>query len=153
MAVILNNQQNRLLPLDVLSAAERAAQNALRMHGLPGDAEISLLLCDNETIRVLNRDWRGKDAVTDVLSFPLLDGDSSLPEGELLLGDIIISLERAGEQAREFGHTLEREFLYLFVHGLLHLLGYDHGDEEERLEMRGVEEEILADVGATRDVP
>lgn len=153
MAVILNNQQNRLLPPDVLSAAERAAQNALRMHGLPGDAEISLLLCDNETIRVLNRDWRGKDAVTDVLSFPLLDGDSSLPEGELLLGDIIISLERAGEQAREFGHTLEREFLYLFVHGLLHLLGYDHEDEEERLEMRGVEEEILAAVGATRDVP
>jgi probable rRNA maturation factor len=113
-------------------------------------AEISLTLCDNESIRVLNQQWRGLDSATDVLSFPMWDEGETPPDARLPLGDIIISVERADEQAREFGHSRERELLFLFTHGLLHLLGYDHLKPDDREEMRRQEESLLAAVGAER---
>ena len=93
------------------------------------DAEISLTYVDNEGIRELNRTYRDKDAATDVLSFPLYDfhgGETPLGDGRVELGDIVLSLERAREQAAELGHSYEREAAFLCVHSVLHLLGYDH---------------------------
>ena len=116
---------------------------------------------DNEIIHELNLEHRGIDRATDVLSFPMLDyqeaGDFSAigeeqewncnPDtGEILLGDIIISAETAARQAEEFGHGLEREIVYLAVHGLLHLLGYDHMTDEDKAVMRAKEEEALREI-------
>ncbi|MBS4030191.1 MAG: rRNA maturation RNase YbeY [Clostridiales bacterium] len=153
-AVILNEDENTSVSPRVTAAMEQIVQKALLEHNLPVSAEVSVMLCDNETIKKLNREWRSLDNATDVLSFPLhesLKEGKSIVDEEFLLGDIIISLERAGEQALEFAHSLEREILYLFVHGLLHLLGYDHCEDEERLEMRRREEGLLAMVGAERN--
>lgn len=154
MAVILNHGESGSVSPRVATAMEQVVQKALQEHNLPGSAEVSVMLCDNETIKDINREWRSLDKATDVLSFPLHEGlrdGKNIADEEFLLGDIIISLERAGEQAQEFGHSLQREILYLFVHGLLHLLGYDHSEDEERLEMRRREEGLLALVGAERD--
>ena len=107
---------------------------------------------DNEGIRAVNSQFRGIDAPTDVLSFPLTEYESvSFPvadEPESSLGDIVISLERADEQAKEFGHSFEREIAFLTVHSMLHLLGYDHvNSEEEDAEMRRRQREILESIG------
>ena len=118
------------------------------------DVEISVLLVDNETIRTLNRDYRDKDAATDVLSFPMEEElpDETAPQiiggpTERMLGDLVISVERAVEQAAEYGHAVERELAFLTVHGLLHLLGYDHMDEgEQKRQMRSREEAIAAQI-------
>lgn len=112
---------------------------------VPG--EVGIVLTSDEEVRALNRLHRGREAPTDVLSFPLEpDWQSPYP----LWGDVVISLERAREQAREYGHSWEREVGYLAVHGLLHLFGYDHATEEERAEMRRCEEAILARVQLER---
>src|SRR5690606_21198778 len=113
----------------------------------------------DEEIRVLNRDYRGKDAPTDVLSFPLWEPEEvadirahpeRYPERPLLVGDVVISVETAARQAEEYGHGLERELAYLCVHGMLHLLGYDHEDEAARAAMRAREEAILTELGLVR---
>lgn len=115
------------------------------------DAELSVLICDAKTIHDLNKTYRGVDAPTDVLSFALNEGEEEeSPEEEKALGDIIINLYRAVEQAEEFGHSKEREMAYLSVHGFLHILGYDHYDPEEKKEMRAREEEILSACGMER---
>lgn len=153
MTVLLNDEHNVPLSSGILVAMEKVTAEALADHNFPTNAEVSLTLCDDATIHDLNKTWRSVDAPTDVLSFPLL-GDMTLqvPSGEeLLVGDIVISVERAQLQAEEYGHSLEREMLYLYVHGLLHLLGYDHLVEDEMLEMRTLEEALLSAVGATRD--
>ena len=124
-------------------------------------AEISF--CTPEEIRELNKEQRGKDAVTDVLSFPSTDitageivkkknypFDIDPENGGIFLGSIIICVERAKEQAEEYGHSLNRELYYLAVHGMLHLFGYDHEIEEDKALMREREEEILALIGAVR---
>ncbi len=154
MAVILNYGEQLSVSPHVAVAMEKIALKALQEHNIPDSAEISVLICDNETIKNINNEWRSIDKATDVLSFPLHEGlkdGQSIGDEEFLLGDIIISLERAQEQALEFAHSPEREILYLFVHGLLHLLGYDHCEDEERLEMRSCEESLLASVGAERN--
>lgn len=154
MAVILNHGESTSVSPGIVAAMEQIVQRALQEHNLPSFAEVSVMLCDNETIRDINMEWRSLDKATDVLSFPLherLRDGINIVDEEFLLGDIIISLERAGEQALEFAHSLDREILYLFVHGLLHLLGYDHCEDEERLEMRLREEGLLAMVGAERN--
>lgn len=111
-----------------------------------GEDELSVLLCDDATIQPLNRDWRGKDAPTDVLSFPQLD--EAPGDGPEVLGDVVISVETAARQAPEIGHDLEAELDVLLVHGLCHLLGYDHeDDEEEAAEMRAEEARVLAEIG------
>lgn len=123
-----------------------------------GKAEVGLTLTDYETIQQLNKDYRGVDAPTDVLSFALEEGEKTSAEYEgfqelppELLGDIVICLPRAKEQANEYGHSLARELHYLAVHGFLHLLGYDHQNETEKKEMREEEERFLHAEGWDRD--
>lgn len=135
-----------------------AAKTVLDYMGFDRDAEISVMFTDNEGIRVLNAQHRGIDRATDVLSFPMLEYDDDGEmfddpgdiEDELCLGDIVISLERAAEQAEEYGHSFEREVGFLTVHSMLHLLGYDHMTEEEEKEMFGFQKEILAKMGLER---
>lgn len=105
------------------------------------DYEVSVSFVDNEEIRVLNKEYRNIDMATDVLSFPM-DQEFNIP-GVTLLGDIIISLEKAKEQAEEFSHSLDREISYLLAHSIYHLLGYDHIEEEEKKEMREKEKSIM----------
>ena len=118
------------------------AQQILHIVGLHG-VELSILLCDNQFIWPLNRDYRGKDAPTDVLSFAQREGEGADPN-DPILGDVIISIERAAEQAPQHGKSLEDELKLLLVHGVLHLLGYDHIDAEEAEEMEHREREILS---------
>ena len=137
---------------------QRAISAALRAEKVPDDCEVSVLLTDNEGIHELNRDYRGVDRPTDVLSFPaneLSPGefDADLCErdpetGRVFLGDMAISLEKCEAQAEEFGHSFERELMYLTVHSTLHLLGYDHVDEAEmKRQMRGREDVIMSRLG------
>ena len=125
-------------------------EKGAELQKVPEDAEISVLICDADTIHELNRDYRNVDAPTDVLSFALNEGDDDIPEEEKALGDIVINLDRAIAQAEEFGHSTEREVAYLSVHGFLHILGYDHYDPEEKKAMRTAEEDILSVCGITR---
>jgi probable rRNA maturation factor len=117
-------------------------------------ATISLHLVSDETIRALNAEHRGKDVHTDVLSFPLHDPNGMRfvlpPDQPVHLGDVVVSRPRAAEQAREFGHSLDREIGYLVAHGVLHVLGYDHQEEADRRRMRQKEEEALRPLGFTR---
>lgn len=126
-----------------------AVKAALVHEGFEYDAEVSVTLCDNAYIKKINRKFRGKNSATDVLSFPMYDfsGDDEilLLDGECLtLGDIIISVERAEKQAREIGNTLNEEIVFLTVHSMLHLLGYDHelGAEEEAKQIAAQKEII-----------
>lgn len=123
---------------------------------------VEFLFVDGEEIRRLNRELRQVDKVTDVLSFPALDGikgreirKKDYPfeideEGNLLIGSIAVCCDRAREQAEEYGHSYERELHYLLVHGIMHCLGYDHETEEEKAEMRAQEEKVLGALGITR---
>lgn len=110
------------------------------------EGELSVLLTDDATIHPLNRDWRGKDRPTDVLSFSQLEGEP-IPGVPLMLGDVIISLETAKRQADERGHSLDQEVQILLVHGIVHLLGYDHEVESEAEEMEAIEREIHGLIG------
>lgn len=134
----------------VLSVLQKAAE----VYGLADSDEVSVVFCDDAYIRQLNRDYRGQDKATDVLSFALDEGEEpDVHDGpaQHLLGDIIISLDTAARQAEDYGHTLERELAYLAIHGMLHLLGYDHMDEADQQEMRTEEEYVLTRLGITRD--
>ena len=108
---------------------------------------VSVLITDNEEIHALNREYRQKNAPTDVLSFPLFDEDGTLDEEEL--GDIVISLERAKSQAEEYNHSLKREVAFLTAHSMLHLLGYDHENGEQEMYVK--QDEILNQLGITRN--
>ncbi len=118
------------------------------------EAEVSLLLVDDDEIHALNRTYRGIDASTDVLSFPLNEpedeGAIGSDEYGLHLGDVVISWEHTVAQAREYGHSVEREMAFLTVHGLLHLLGYDHDEPQAQARMRAREEAALAELGLSR---
>lgn len=155
--VVINNMQHRIDVDDRLEELIRkSVEMALNLEGVRSDLEVSVALVDNDYIRELNKTYRGKDAPTDVLSFPMLEPgevDDVPSEGEVeqLLGDIVISLEKAEEQAKSYGHSFEREVAFLVVHGVLHLLGYDHEIEEERKIMRQKEEEALKALGLTRE--
>ena len=130
----------------------RAVIASLEYEGFGADTELSVTFTDNEGIRAINAQFREIDKPTDVLSFPLTDyGELDYPaanEPTSSLGDIVLSLERAKEQAEEFGHSFEREVAFLTVHSMLHLLGYDHvNSEEEDAEMRRRQREILEKMG------
>jgi len=112
---------------------------------------MSLLLTGNDNIQEVNREYRGKDSATDVISFAYHDSDEMEFGPYDTLGDIIISLERVEEQAGDYGHSFQREFYYVLTHGILHLLGYDHIEDEDKSEMRAKEEAILERHGYTRD--
>ena len=156
MRILVGDHQP--LRQDMMDVLAEAARICLRREELdPETAEISLSFVSKEEIRQLNRDYRGVDSVTDVLSFPLLEDPEDLivigdgDEGEdLALGDVVICLEKAEEQAEEYGHSAEREIVYLFVHSVLHLLGYDHMEEEERRQMRRKEESVMEQLHLTR---
>ncbi|MBC2855807.1 MAG: rRNA maturation RNase YbeY [Cetobacterium sp.] len=112
---------------------------------------LSVALVGNEDIQRINRDFRGKDQPTDVISFAYHETEDYDIGPYDTLGDIVISLERVEDQRKDYGHNFEREFYYVLTHGILHLLGYDHIEEEDKLEMREKEEEILKRFGYTRD--
>lgn len=129
-----------------------AIKATLEFEDFYGECEVSVTFTDNEGIRVLNKDYRGIDSATDVLSFPLNDfsSDEFEEEEEIALGDIVLSLEKAREQAYTYGHSFEREVAFLCVHSTLHLLGYDHetGEEDEN-DMRYRQREIMKLLGLT----
>ncbi len=139
------------------SLIKRAINNALEYEEVEFDCEISVTFTDNNGIHILNRDYRGKDTPTDVLSFPLLENgeidEDDIIEGEpVALGDIVLSVEKANSQAQEYGHSFEREICFLTVHSVLHLLGYDHEAIEDAEEyMNESCEEILAGMGLARE--
>jgi probable rRNA maturation factor len=128
-----------------------------RRFALDERTEVSVTFADDLLIQDLNKTYRGIDRATDVLSFAFDEGEDGAPEVPLqdpeihLLGDIVISLEKTIAQAEEYGHSEERELAFLFVHGMLHLLGYDHQEEKDTNEMRKMEEEILAAVHYKRE--
>ena len=111
---------------------------------------LNIVIVDNEKIREINKEYRNKDAVTDVISFAFEEVKDVNYEDVRFLGEIYISYERCKEQAKDYGHSVRREFCYLAVHGLLHLLGYDHMTEEDKKVMRALEEEISNEYDITR---
>lgn len=142
-----------------------AVDHVLSYEDFTKKAEVYIMLTDNMGIRELNKEYRNIDSATDVLSFPMLDFDEGYEEngdvevgiedidpenGEVVLGDIVISLERAKVQSEEYGHSLDREVAFLVVHSMLHLLGYDHIEESDRIIMRRKEEEVLEKMGLMR---
>ena len=156
--IYITNEQNGVTVTQALRGLiRRAIGSALKYEKFPFDAELSVTLTDNENIRSFNSEYRNIDRATDVLSFPLYEADEiELLESDeyepICLGDIVISLERAKEQASEYGHAFEREVAFLCVHSVLHLLGYDHelGAEQEK-EMFEKQEEILTKMKLTRE--
>ncbi len=153
MELIFDNEQT-LYP-DVGSferLIEAAIRTSLEMEKVTTELEISVLLVDNAGIREINREHRQLDRPTDVLSFPQFNSkDELIGAHYVALGDIVISLERAGEQAEEYGHSMEREIGFLTVHSVLHLLGYDHDNEERTKEMQAREKAILNAMQLTRE--
>ncbi|MGN0657985.1 MAG: rRNA maturation RNase YbeY [Emergencia sp.] len=145
-------EEGQQVSAEIRGTMERAACRCLELEDIDEErCEISVTFVDGEEIRALNRDYRDTDRVTDVLSFPQFEDLSELPEeGDICLGDVVICRERAAEQAEEFGHSFEREIIYLFTHSILHLLGYDHMEEDEKREMRRREEEVMEYLGIRR---
>lgn len=149
--VIDNKQKNVKIPTGLRMLVRRCCNAVLRMENFQGPAEISVTFVNNEQIHELNRQYRGKDMPTDVLSFPMGENgvyDVNHDTGAKILGDIVISMEKAVEQAKRYDHSLEREVGYLTAHSMLHLLGYDHETSGlDRVRMREKEEQIMTQLG------
>lgn len=166
MNCYVENETEMMLPFDVELTVRQVAEAVLDEEGCPYEVQLNVLLTDNKGILVFNREYRGIDRETDVLSFPNLDferpgvfavdqrrsADYFDPDsGELILGDIIISVDKVQEQAQSFGHSVRREFAFLVAHSMLHLCGYDHMEPEEAGIMEHKQEGILRSLGITRD--
>lgn len=136
------------LPATSMELIRRAVEAALASEHAAGD--VCVLVTDAEEIQGLNASYRNIDCVTDVLTFPAWEGDAIACPPDGYLGDIAVCLERAQEQAEEYGHSLERELAFLAVHGSLHLLGYDHMEPKDEQEMFAKQTEILNAMGITR---
>lgn len=148
--IITNNQKTVKIPTGLRMLVRRCCNAVLKMENFQGPAEISVTFTDNAQIKVLNAQYRNKDIETDVLSFPMGENgkyDLNMETGAQILGDIVISMEKAVEQADRFGHSLQREVGYLTAHSMLHLLGYDHEDNMERVRMREKEELVMEQLG------
>lgn len=149
--VITNNQKGVKIPTGLRMLVRRCCNAVLKLENFEGSAEISVTFVDNKTIRDYNKQYRDKDYVTDVLSFPMGENgvyDLDPANGAKMLGDVVISMEKAVEQAERFGHSLQREVGYLTAHSVLHLLGYDHEDEGlQRVRMREKEERVMEQLG------
>lgn len=165
MTFCVDNETNQELPFDVEKIANQVIEKSLEQEGCPYEVSVSVLLTDNEGIHAMNKEFRGIDRPTDVLSFPNVDYEAPAdfsgiedyvedyfdPEsGELCLGDIVISIDKVYEQANEYGHAPLREFAFLVAHSMLHLMGYDHMEEDEAKVMEAKQEEILSSLGITR---
>lgn len=166
MISYVENETDTYFEFNEKQIVEMLMDEVLTMENCLYEAQVNLLITDNEGIREFNREHRNIDKATDVLSFPMIEfdnaGDFSVVEnheadyfdpetGELLLGDIIVSIDKIIEQAEEFGHSIKREFAFLITHSLLHLCGYDHMEDEERMIMEKKQNKILDKVGITRD--
>ena len=166
MNIYYSDEENRLTP-EIRELMQKAADEAIRFEfgdelaeaGLAVEelsAELGVTVVDGAEIRELNREYRETDRVTDVLSFPQYQDRDELAEallgedGIILAGDVVLCYDRAAEQAEEYGTGIVRELVYLFVHSVFHLFGYDHMDEDERREMRSREEKVLESIGVTR---
>lgn len=152
--LISNNQEKVRIPTGIRMLIRRCCSAVLNEEKVHSNAEISVNLVDNEQIKALNGQFRNKDNVTDVLSFPQYEaGKVPKNKGEdIAVGDIVISIEKAYEQADSFGHTLNREIAFLIVHSMLHLMGYDHEESAlQQLKMREKEEIILGKIGMARE--
>ena len=162
MNVVFSDEFDKLTP-EMWNLMERAADIALRTEfselenlELGNEPELGVTVVNDSEILELNREYREKDSVTDVLSFPQFEGHDDLlkdllnDETETLIGDVVICYEQAERQAEEYGTGLTREMLYLFVHSVMHLFGYDHMNEEEKAIMRVREEEVLSAIGVKR---
>ncbi|WP_315080176.1 rRNA maturation RNase YbeY [uncultured Clostridium sp.] len=159
MIYVDNRQEKMEVSDEFTNHLEKVIEFALKEEEVNISSEISLLFVDNEEIREINNETRNIDRATDVLSFPMLDypekkvfkevytendfSEADFDGDDLVLGDIVLSLERTLEQSKEYNHSYEREASYLVVHSILHLLGYDHMEEEDKVKMRKREEEIL----------
>lgn len=165
--IYIDNRQEKISVSNALSEElTNVIEFALKEEEVDIKCEVSLLFVDNEEIKEINKDTRGIDRETDVLSFPMLEyegkkvfkdlykdhkfSQSDFDGEELVLGDIVLSLEKALEQSQEYNHSFEREASYLVVHSVLHLLGYDHMEEEDKVIMRSREEDILNKLNITR---
>lgn len=166
MTFYVENETDALFPFDVNQVVEQVAEAVLDAEDCPYEVQINVLLTDNEGIHRFNKEYRGIDKETDVLSFPNLDfespADFTIEEsreadyfdpdsGELIMGDIIISVDKVTEQAESYGHSTRREFAFLVAHSMLHLCGYDHMEPEEAAIMERKQELILNGLGITRD--
>lgn len=153
MELIFDNEQELFAETEAFETLiETAVLKSLELEDVTTELEISVLLVDNLGIREINREHRQLDQATDVLSFPQFNSKDELADAQhASLGDIVISLERAREQAEEYGHSLEREVGFLTVHSMLHLLGYDHDTDERTAEMQAHEKTILNAMKLTRD--
>ena len=151
--ITFENAQDKIeLTDEIQNLVKNAATEALLSEDIEFDVALSLTYTDNEGIRAFNREYRNKDSVTDVLSFPMFDPQTediyAMDGTAAELGDIVISLERAKEQAEEYGHPFSREVAFLCVHSVLHLLGYDHErSEEEDLLMREKQRTVMKRLG------
>lgn len=164
MRIFLEDESDIDLGLDYKEIADTVSEAVLDHENCPYESQIELLLTSNDEIHSINKEYRDIDRATDVLSFPMLDFETPAdfdfleedetafdPEtGELMLGNIVISKEKVIEQAKEYGHSLKREYAFLIAHSMLHLLGYDHMEEDERIIMETKQREILEDLGITR---
>lgn len=162
----IDNRQDKIdFTEEMKILINKAVEYTIKYENFNKPYELSIIITDNNEIREINKQFRGIDKETDVLSFPMLDFDEGYCEdgevevdiedinpesGAVVLGDMIISLEKAKEQSIEYGHSFERELAFLVVHSMLHLLGYDHEEEEDRIIMRQKEEDILNNIGLSR---
>lgn len=166
MTFYVENETAVTFPFPVEDTVREVAEKVLDTENCPYEVQINVLLTDNEGIRVFNKEYRDIDRETDVLSFPNLDfeteGEFQIAEedeadyfdpdtGELILGDIIISVDKVKEQAESYGHSLKREFAFLVAHSMLHLCGYDHMEQEEAAVMEQKQEAVLNALHITRD--
>lgn len=161
-----NNQSQVLIEATLEEKLLEALEEVMTGEGVEYETEVSLYFTNDEEIKTINRDYRDLDQATDVLSFPALTygpgqafstcyDESNLTDDlflgdNLIMGDVMISLERAELQAKEYGHSLEREIIFLFVHSLLHLLGYDHMDAIEKIRMNEKEKFYMSKIGVNR---
>lgn len=157
------NIENKL-DIDYKEIIKNTINEVIEYEGCPYETEINVILTDNENIQEINNEFRNINKPTDVLSFPMIEynkpsdfsklekeNDCFNPEtGELVLGDIVISIDKVYEQAKNYGHTIVRELAFLVAHSMLHLFGYDHIDEQERIVMENKQREILNNIGITR---
>lgn len=155
LKVLINNNQDICkIPTGMRLLVKRCCKAVLQMEQFNDDVEVSVSFVDNNQIRKLNSEYRNKDIETDVLSFQMFEGDKyeKNADGVVILGDIVISLEKAYKQAHEYNHSIFREISYLTVHSMLHLLNYDHENGGlESVRMREKEETVLSKIGLTRD--
>lgn len=150
MNVYFDNRQDKIIVTkEIESMIIEVIKQSIKEENIVDNCEVSVSFVDNIEIRNLNKEYRGIDKETDVLSFPLIE-DISLQTGYILLGDIVVSLEKAKEQAMEYGHSFEREVAFLVSHSMFHLFGYDHIDEENTKLMREKEETVLEKLGILR---